>query len=219
LHISKSWDPWLSGEFNKRHMRNLFDFLDTQKHKTIYPARKHWFAALQATDFDNVKVIIIGQDPYHGPGQAHGLSFSVPVGANIPPSLRNIYKELDADPGIDFKIPTHGCLTHWADQGVLLLNAVLTVEASKPGSHRNRGWEQFTDCIIAQLNHHRENLVFMLWGNYAQEKGKAIDSGRHLVLQTTHPSPFSARKGFLGCRHFSKTNAWLTAHDQTPVRW
>jgi len=219
VHISASWDPWLADEFNKDYMRDLFVFLDTQDAQSIYPARDHWFAALQATDFDKVKAVIIGQDPYHGLGQAHGLSFSVPAGEKIPPSLRNIYKELAADPAIDFTMPKHGCLTHWADQGVLLLNAVLTVEAGKPGSHQQRGWEQFTDCIIAQLNRHRENLVFMLWGKYAQQKGTRVDPNRHLVLQTTHPSPFSARKGFLGCRHFSKANAWLTAHGQTPVRW
>jgi len=219
MYISASWDPWLAAEFNKDYMCDLFGFLNTQHDKTIYPAKSNWYAALQSTDFDNVKVVIIGQDPYHGPDQAHGLSFSVPVGEKIPPSLGNIYKELDADPAIDFNIPEHGCLTHWADQGVLLLNAVLTVEAGQPGSHRNRGWEQFTDCIIAQLNARREHLAFMLWGKYAQEKGKGIDSNRHLVLQTTHPSPFSAHRGFLGCGHFSKANNWLTAHSQSPVRW
>jgi len=200
-------------------MRSLFGFLDAQHDKTIYPAKANWYAALQHTDFDQVKVVIIGQDPYHGPNQAHGLSFSVPPGEKIPPSLRNIYKELDSDPEIVFSTTRHGCLAHWADQGVLLLNAVLTVEANKPGSHRNKGWESFTDCIIAQLNQHREHIVFMLWGKYAQQKGRAIDSGHHLLLQTTHPSPLSAHRGFLGCGHFSKANAWLTAHSQTPVRW
>jgi len=219
MHISASWDRRLTDEFNKDYMRNLLDFLDAQQDKTIYPARDNWYAALQATDFDNVKVVIIGQDPYHGPNQAHGLSFSVPVGERIPPSLRNIFKELEADPAIDFNMPQHGCLTHWADQGVLLLNAILSVEAGRPGSHQKQGWERFTDHIIAQLNAHREHLVFMLWGKYAQEKGKSIDPNRHLVLQTTHPSPFSAHRGFLGCGHFSKANNWLIAHNQSPVRW
>ncbi len=219
MKISESWDPWLAEEFNKDYMRSLFGFLDAQHDKTIYPAKANWYAALQHTDFDQVKVVIIGQDPYHGPNQAHGLSFSVPPGEKIPPSLRNIYKELDSDPEIVFSTTRHGCLAHWADQGVLLLNAVLTVEANKPGSHRNKGWESFTDCIIAQLNQHREHIVFMLWGKYAQQKGRAIDSGHHLLLQTTHPSPLSAHRGFLGCGHFSKANAWLTAHSQTPVRW
>jgi len=200
-------------------MHRLFAFLDTQQHKTIYPARKNWFAALKHTGFDDVKVVILGQDPYHGPNQAHGLSFSVPFGEKIPPSLRNMYKELEIDPALDFNMPEHGCLTQWADQGVLLLNAILTVEAKQPGSHQKKGWEQFSDHIIAQLNEHREHLVFMLWGKYAQEKGKRIDSNRHLVLQTTHPSPFSAYRGFLGCGHFSKANAWLKAHGQPPVDW
>jgi len=219
VHISKSWNPYLSGEFDKDYMRKLFDFLGAQTHKTIYPAREHWFAALENTDFDKVKVVIIGQDPYHGFNQAHGLSFSVPVGEKIPPSLRNIYKELDTDPNVEFIAPEHGCLTPWADQGVLLLNAILTVEAGQPGSHQKRGWEQFTDTIIAQLNAHREHLVFMLWGKYAQKKGKNIDSNRHLILQTTHPSPFSSHRGFLGCDHFSKANAWLTAHNTHPIDW
>ncbi len=200
-------------------MHRLFDFLDMQQHKTIYPAREHWFAALRHTGFDNVKVVILGQDPYHGPNQAHGLSFSVPYGEKIPPSLRNIYKELASDPALDFNMPTHGCLMHWADQGVLLLNATLTVQAGQPGSHQKRGWEQFTDAIIAALNTNREHLVFMLWGKYAQAKGKSIDANRHLVLQTTHPSPFSAHRGFLGCGHFSKANAWLTAHQHGMIHW
>jgi len=200
-------------------MHKLFAFLDSRKHQTIYPAQENWYAALEHTDFDTVKVVIIGQDPYHGPNQAHGLSFSVPVGEKIPPSLRNIYKELETDPELDFNVPEHGCLTHWADQGVLLLNAILTVEAGQPGSHQKRGWEQFTGAIIAQLNAHREHLVFMLWGKYAQEKGSGIDLNRHYVLQTTHPSPLSAYRGFLGCGHFSKANAWLIAHNQSPVDW
>jgi len=219
VHISESWDPYLVGEFDKNYMRRLFDFLDTQQHQTIYPAREHWFAAMQHTAFNDVKVVILGQDPYHGPHQAHGLSFSVPHGEKIPPSLRNMFKELETDPALDFCQPEHGCLTQWAGQGVLLLNATLTVQAGQPGSHQKRGWEQFTDAVIAALNANREHLVFMLWGKYAQEKGKSIDANRHLVLQTTHPSPFSAYRGFLGCGHFSKANAWLTAHGQPPIRW
>lgn len=219
MHISESWDPHLAGEFDKDYMHRLIAFLDTQQHKSIYPARENWFSAMQHTDFDDVKIVVLGQDPYHGPNQAHGLSFSVPFGEKIPPSLRNMYKELASDPALDFNMPEHGCLTHWADQGVLLLNATLTVEAKQPGSHQKQGWEQFTDHIIAELNAHRENLVFMLWGKYAQEKGESIDSNRHLVLQTTHPSPFSAYRGFLGCGHFSKANAWLKAHDQKPISW
>jgi len=217
--ISESWDPYLAKEFDKDYMRNLLNFLATQKRKLIFPAEEHWYAALQHTGFDEVKVVILGQDPYHGPNQAHGLSFSVPVGEKIPPSLRNIYKELETDPKLALNMPEHGCLSQWADQGVLLLNAILTVEATQPGSHQKQGWEQFTDNIIAQLNEHREHLVFMLWGKYAQQKGARIDQGRHYVLQTTHPSPFSAYRGFLGCGHFSKANEWLKAHDQTPVDW
>jgi len=217
--ISASWDPYLAGEFDKDYMYRLFAFLDGRKHETIYPAQEHWYAALQHTDFDKVKVVILGQDPYHGPGQAHGFSFSVPAGEKIPPSLRNIYKELQADPELAFKTPNHGCLTHWADQGVLLLNTTLTVEEAKPGSHQQQGWEQFTDCIIAALNAHREHLVFMLWGAYARQKVKGIDSARHCVLQATHPSPLSAYRGFLGCGHFSKANAWLEAHHQSSVDW
>ncbi|MDQ6996942.1 MAG: uracil-DNA glycosylase, partial [Mariprofundus sp.] len=170
-------------------------------------------------DFNDVKIVILGQDPYHGPNQAHGLSFSVPVGEKIPPSLRNIYKELASDSELAVHTPEHGCLSHWADQGVLLLNAILTVEANQPGSHQKQGWEQFTDAIIRQLNQRRQHLVFMLWGKYAQDKGKVIDSNRHLVLQTTHPSPLSAYRGFLGCGHFSKANTWLIEHDKTPIHW
>jgi len=218
-HISESWDRYLAQEFDKEYMHKLFAFLDSRKHQTIYPAKENWYASLQYTDFDKVKVVIIGQDPYHGPNQAHGLSFSVPAGEKAPPSLRNIYKELESDTELDFNMPEHGCLTQWADQGVLMLNAILTVEAKQPGSHRQQGWEEFTDKIIAQLNEHREHLVFMLWGKYAQQKGAGIDSTRHDVLQTTHPSPFSAYRGFLGCGHFSKANACLIAHDQSPVDW
>ena len=183
----------------------------------IYPPRAQWFAAFNATKFEDVKVVIIGQDPYHGPGQAHGLSFSVPHGTRIPPSLANIYKELRSSIVMD--PPTHGNLTSWAEQGVLLLNAVLTVEEGQAGAHVGRGWEGFTDEVIRQLNANRENLVFMLWGSYAQAKGKVIDRTRHCVLTAPHPSPLSAHRGFLGCDHFSKANRYLRAHGQSDVDW
>ncbi len=217
--IPASWAPYLRAEFDKAYMQELYRFLESQQDRTIYPARSHWYAALEQTDFNDVKVVILGQDPYHGVGQAHGLSFSVPHGQKIPPSLRNIYKELDRDPEIDFSTPTHGCLEEWANQGVLLLNAMLSVEAGKAGSHQKHGWEQFTDSIISALNEHRQNIVFLLWGKQAQDKGSIIDQSRHHVLQTTHPSPFSAHRGFLGSGHFSKTNHWLQEHNQSPVNW
>ena len=193
------------------------EYLDTSK--AVYPPQKDLFKAFHETPLSKVKVVILGQDPYHGPGQAHGLSFSVPVGEKVPPSLRNIYKELNTDPGIDFVIPTHGYLQHWADQGVLLLNTTLTVAAGQAGSHQKRGWEAFTDTIIQQLNAHREHLVFMLWGQYARKKSGNIDHTRHCVLQSTHPSPLSAHRGFLGCRHFSQANRWLQAHAQAAIDW
>ena len=218
-HISKSWDPYLAAEFDKPYMQELYAFLKSQRGKTIYPTQSNWFAALKETNFEDVKVVILGQDPYHGANQAHGLSFSVPIGQKVPPSLRNIYKELERDPELDFKTPEHGCLKHWADQGVLLLNATLTVEAGKAGSHQKRGWEQFTDAIIQTLNEEREQTVFLLWGKYAQEKGAIINPERHSVLQSTHPSPFSAYRGFLGCGHFSQTNLWLKQHDLQTINW
>ncbi|WP_227819283.1 uracil-DNA glycosylase [Mariprofundus micogutta] len=216
-HISASWDRYLAGEFELPYMQELFAFLQSQESARIYPARENWFAAFEQTPFDDVRVVILGQDPYHGPGQAHGLSFSVPFGEKVPPSLRNIYKELNSDLGMG--TPEHGCLTSWAKQGVLLLNATLTVEEKTPGSHQNRGWEQFTDAAIEALNTHRQNLVFMLWGKYAQDKGAGIDTSRHLVLEARHPSPFSAYRGFFGCQHFSKTNAYLEAHQQQAIDW
>jgi len=215
--ISESWAPYLAEEFEQPYMQELLAFLDTQKCANIYPVRENWFAAFEQTAFEDVKVVILGQDPYHGPGQAHGLSFSVPFGEKIPPSLRNIYKELQSDLGIE--TPDHGCLTAWAKQGVLLLNATLTVEEKTPGSHQNRGWEQFTNAAIHALNTHREGLVFMLWGKYAQDKGGNIDASRHLVLEARHPSPFSAYRGFFGCSHFSRANTYLEQHQQQPVDW
>lgn len=215
--ISPSWDRHLAKEFEQQYMHDLYVFLDDQPGDKIFPAKENWYAAFQHTDFEQVKVVILGQDPYHGDNQAHGLSFSVPIGENIPPSLRNIYKELESDLGVS--PANHGCLNSWADQGVLLLNATLTVEAKQAGSHQNRGWEKFTDAAIAALNEQRENLVFLLWGKYAQDKGNSIDQSRHLVLQARHPSPFSAYRGFFGCGHFSKTNNWLIKHGQQAIDW
>jgi len=172
---------------------------------------------MERTKFDDLKVVIIGQDPYHGPGQAHGLSFSVPAGVPIPPSLKNIYKELASDLACDQ--PSHGNLSSWAEQGVLLLNAVLTVQHANAGSHQGKGWERFTDRVIEVVNKRCDNVVFLLWGAYAQKKGKAIDRDRHLVLQAPHPSPLSAHRGFLGCKHFSATNHYLSQHGKTPIDW
>lgn len=217
--LAESWQPLLSEEFSKPYMRDLEDFLRAEKAagKTIYPAEENIFHALEATPVDDVKVVIIGQDPYHGPGQAHGLSFSVQPGVDVPPSLRNMYKELEQDLGV--KHPGHGYLEGWAKQGVLLLNAVLTVEASKAGAHQNKGWEKFTDRIIDELNRHHEGLVFILWGGYAQKKGAGIDKVRHLMLEGPHPSPLSAYRGFFGCGHFSKANAYLETQGKTPINW
>lgn len=219
IKLHSSWLQVLGEEFDKPYMAQLRAFLAAEKaqKKIIYPVASRWFAAFDTTPFDAVKVVIIGQDPYHGPGQAHGLCFSVPQGVAIPPSLQNIYKELQKDLGIT--VPQHGCLTHWAEQGVLLLNATLTVERSKAGSHQDRGWEQFTDCAIRALNDRRENLVFMLWGSYAQRKGGSIDPARHLVLKAPHPSPLAAYRGFFGSKPFSRANAYLVAHHKTPINW
>lgn len=217
IQLHPSWLEILSAEFEKPYMKDLKAFLQDEKQKgvKVYPPPGEIFAALDRTPFDKVKVVILGQDPYHGTGQAHGLCFSVNKGIDIPPSLRNIYKELAADTG--FKIPAHGNLSHWADQGVLLLNASLTVRADQAGSHQNKGWEQFTDAIISKLDEKRENLVFLLWGNFARSKKKLIHN--HLVLEAAHPSPLSAHNGFIGCRHFSKTNAWLVEKGLGPVDW
>jgi uracil-DNA glycosylase len=200
-------------------MQQLSAFLRQRKAAgaTVYPPGKDIFAAFDATPFDAVKVVILGQDPYHGPGQAHGLCFSVLPGVAVPPSLLNIYKELQASTG--FVRPDHGCLLPWAAQGVLLLNAVLTVEDGKPGSHQGRGWEGFTDHVVEVLNREREGLVFLLWGSYAQKKGAVIDSRRHRVLKAPHPSPLSAHRGFLGCGHFSSTNQYLANTGQSPIGW
>jgi len=217
--LSESWERALAGELEKPYAADLFAFLETERAagKTIYPSQENCFAAFDATAFDDVKVVILGQDPYHGAGQAHGLSFSVQPGQKIPPSLRNIYKELQSDLGI--AIPDHGCLSAWARAGVLLLNATMTVEEKKPASHQGRGWERFTDAVIRGLSDKREQIVFMLWGNFAQSKADLIDHQRHMILASAHPSPFSAHRGFLGCHHFSKANAYLTEHGKTPIDW
>ena len=219
IRLEPSWKSRLAGEFNEPYMQNLRRFLLDRKRSgaVIYPPGNRIFAAMDSTPFDGVKVVILGQDPYHGPGQAHGLCFSVQDGVAIPPSLVNIYKEIAADLGA--QVPASGNLQHWAEQGVLLLNAVLTVERGRAGAHQGKGWEQFTDGIVSELNKDREGLVFLLWGSYAMKKGSRIDCGRHLVLTAPHPSPLSAHRGFFGCRHFSKANAWLQQHGREPIRW
>lgn len=219
VKLNESWLEKLSDQFAMPYMQELKAFLVAEKKagKTIFPTGDAIFNAFNATDFDQVKVVILGQDPYHGVGQAHGLCFSVLPSVKIPPSLRNIYKELETDVG--FVAPNHGYLQSWAEQGVLLLNATLTVEQSKAGSHQGRGWEQFTDAAIQALNENGENIVFLLWGSYAQKKGAFIDRKKHCVLESTHPSPFSAHRGFLGSRHFSKANHYLQQHGKTMIDW
>lgn len=219
LQNAPEWQVFLDKEFEQPYMQQLKVFLQQQKsqHKVIFPHSSNWFHALEATPLSQVKVVILGQDPYHQPGQAHGLCFSVKPGIAIPPSLMNIYKELKTD--LNMTAPNHGYLESWARQGVLLLNAVLTVEQGQANAHQGKGWEQFTDRVISLVNDQRDNVVFMLWGSYAQKKGANIDSSRHLVLKAPHPSPLSAHRGFLGCRHFSQANAYLQQHGQTPIDW
>ena len=219
VRIEPSWKQRLAAAFDDPQMHALADFLRAEKAagKILYPPGAQIFAALDTTPFDAVKVVILGQDPYHGPGQAHGLSFSVAPGVAVPPSLQNIFKEISRDLGLPR--PTHGDLRAWARQGVLLLNAVLTVQAGSPTSHQGKGWEGFTDACISALSREREGLVFLLWGSSAQAKGRLIDSGRHLVLKAPHPSPLSAHRGFLGCGHFSRANAYLQASGRTPIDW
>lgn len=219
VQLDPSWRARLEPEFSKPYMKKLKSFLVEQRNakKTIFPKAKEFFAALDATPFDRVKIVFLGQDPYHGPGQAHGLCFSVQPGVRPPPSLQNIYKELSMDVG--FRPVKHGYLRHWAEQGVLLLNATLSVESGKAGSHQGQGWEEFTDEIIERVNREREHVVFMLWGSYAQKKGARINSERHLILMAPHPSPLSAHKGFLGCRHFSQANDYLVKTGQQPIDW
>lgn len=219
VRLESSWLARLGSQFEQPHMRALAGFLRAgkQQGRAIYPPGAHIFAALDSTPFDEVKVVILGQDPYHGPGQAHGLCFSVPPGIPVPPSLANIFREIERDLGIP--PADHGCLLPWARQGVLLLNAVLTVEGGRPGSHQGRGWEEFTDACIEALGREREGLVFMLWGSYAQRKGRLLDGRRHCVLKAPHPSPLSAHRGFIGCGHFSHANAWLARGGKTPIDW
>ena len=219
VRIEASWGTRLADQFAAPHMTALSRFLRAEKAagKRIYPPGDQIFRAFDLTPFDKVKVVILGQDPYHGHGQAHGLSFSVAHGVAPPPSLQNIYRELRDDLGIAH--PGHGNLESWARQGVLLLNSCLTVEDGRAGSHQGQGWEPFTDAVIAALNHERAHLVFILWGRKAQDKGAVIDRDRHLVLKSAHPSPLSASNGFLGSRPFSAANAWLESHGMTPVDW
>lgn len=219
IKLESSWREHLESQFREPYMEKLREFLLQRKKagKIIYPEGENYFNALNQTPFDQVKVVILGQDPYHGPGQAHGLCFSVQPGVATPPSLVNIFKELQADLGIP--ISEHGCLTHWAQQGVLLLNSVLTVERGSAGAHQGKGWERFTDAVIQELNEKKEGLVFLLWGAYAQKKGQIIDRNRHCVLSAPHPSPLSAYRGFLGCQHFSKANNYLLARGGDVIDW
>ena len=217
--IEESWKRMLSDEFNSMYFGRLAAFVRSAYAKgVVYPPAKNIFEAFNRTPFDKVKVVILGQDPYHEPNQAHGLCFSVRDGVQPPPSLRNIYKELEDEYGTPF-LNRNGDLSHWADQGVLLLNATLTVAAGNAGSHQGKGWEMFTDAVIAKLSAHRENLVFMLWGGYARRKGMVIDRTRPLVLECAHPSPLSAYRGFFGCGHFKKADEYLAAHNLSRIDW
>lgn len=219
IQIDSAWKAVLAAEFNQPYMQQLRDFLIQEKRngKTIYPPSHEIFTAFNLTPFNKVRVVIIGQDPYHGSKQAHGLCFSVRNGTALPPSLKNIYKEITQELGVIFN--ENGCLTPWAEQGVLLLNSVLTVEHNCAASHQGKGWEQFTDKIISLLNDKHENLVFLLWGKYAQNKGSIIDNEKHLVLTSPHPSPFAAYRGFFGNEHFKKTNAFLKAKGKKIINW
>ena len=219
VKLEESWKQVLAPEFDSDYMRGLKAFLVSEKHagKHIFPRGTEYFRALDLTPLDQVKVVILGQDPYHGAGQAHGLCFSVQPGVRTPPSLVNIYKEMASDLGIP--PARHGNLESWARQGVLLLNSVLTVEEGRAASHQGQGWERFTDAVIRAVNERCDHVVFMLWGAYAQRKAAFVDGSRHLVLKAPHPSPLSAHNGFFGCRHFSKANAWLEELGRTPVDW
>ena len=216
--IEAGWKSVLMDQFQSPYFRTLKEFLQEEKKKyTLYPPGRLIFNAFQRTPFDRVKVVILGQDPYHGKGQAHGLCFSVPQGIPKPPSLVNIFKELHSDLGIS--IPEHGNLEKWADQGVLLINATLTVRDSQAGSHQKRGWETFTNRVIEVVSQEKNGVVFLLWGRFAQAKESLIDSGKHLILKSAHPSPLSAYNGFFGCRHFSKTNDYLNKQEETGIDW
>lgn len=219
VKLEASWKARVGAEFERPQMLALAEFLRAEKRagKVIYPPGPRIFAALDTTPFEAVKVVILGQDPYHGPNQAHGLCFSVLPGVPSPPSLENIFAEIERD--LRIPRPDHGCLLPWARQGVLLLNAVLTVERGQAGSHQGKGWESFTDACIDALNREREGIVFLLWGSYAQAKGKLIDTTRHRVLKAPHPSPLSAYRGFIGCGHFSRANEYLVQRGQAPIDW
>ena len=219
VKIEETWKEALKQEFTKPYFLQIATHLKAEKMsgKMIYPPGSLIFNAFNTTHFDNVKVVILGQDPYHGQGQAHGLSFSVPKGIPPPPSLINIFKELQSDIGLS--IPNHGNLTHWAEQGVMLLNASLTVRANEPMSHAGIGWAEFTNAVIEKISTLKKHVVFLLWGKFAQEKISLVDETKHLVLKAAHPSPFSADKGFFGCKHFSKANAWLMSKGIDPVDW
>jgi uracil-DNA glycosylase len=219
IDLEPGWLAELGAEFDKPYMQQLRAFLLEEKRKgrTIYPDSHNWFNAFRCAPFDAVRVVILGQDPYHGPGQAHGLCFSVPRGVDPPPSLVNIFAELQRDLGLPR--PAHGCLEHWARQGVLLLNSVLTVERGRAAAHQGKGWETFTDRVVEVLNAHRSHLVFMLWGSYAERKGRIVDRKRHLVLSSPHPSPLSAHRGFIGNGHFSAANRYLAAHGLPEIDW
>ena len=219
LHnLNKNWQVILQNEFSKNYFSNLHNSIHMAfNESTVFPAQSLIFNAFNLCPFDQVKVVILGQDPYHGTGQAHGLAFSVPDGVHSPPSLKNIYKEIRTDIGQE--IPTSGNLEHWAKQGVLLLNSTLTVEKSLAASHQKLGWEKFTDVVIQKISEEKEHVVFLLWGNLAKSKSAIIDDSKHLVLKAAHPSPFSAYNGFFGCKHFSQTNTYLAQHHQSPIKW
>lgn len=219
VQIESSWKEALSKEFEQPYFEKLVSFLKEEKAagKTIYPPGSLIFNAYNTTPIDRVKVVILGQDPYHNPGQAMGLSFSVPLGVTPPPSLRNIYKEIQDSLGVDR--PKHGDLTKWAEQGVFLLNAMLTVEKNQPGSHKRSGWQNFTDASIRAISERTEHTVFLLWGAFARKKAELIDRSRHLILESTHPSPFSADKGFFGNDHFKRANEYLQEHGEEPIDW
>lgn len=218
VKIEESWKRRLSEEFEQSYFIELTNFVKQEyATKQIFPPGKFIFHAFEQSPFDRTRVVILGQDPYHGPGQAHGLCFSVPVGIELPPSLQNIFREINQDLGISS--PSNGNLDRWASQGVLLLNATLTVQANRAGSHQNHGWERFTDRVIRLLAEEKENLVFILWGSFAQKKGEFIDRNKHLVLSSPHPSPLSSYRGFFGNKHFSKTNQYLLEHGNEPIAW
>ena len=218
VKIAPSWKDQLSGEFSKPHFLSLVEFIKSEyKNHTVYPPGPEIFRAFDLTGFDDVSVVILGQDPYHGPGQANGLAFSVRDGVTKPPSLINIFKEIKTE--YDIEIPTSGNLERWAKQGVLLLNATLTVRARQAGSHQKKGWEEFTDAVIRKVSDEKEHVVFMLWGAYAQKKGAIIDENKHLVLKSAHPSPFAADRGFFGNNHFQQANTYLREHGKPEIDW